>query len=122
MNQERIFLGIGGYVVALNRFDGHELWRTKLGGIWSSGFVTSVTLLDDLLYATSNGEITCLDPRTGEVKWHNGLSGLGTGFIAVAGGSSALAGAEQAAQTAHATAMAAATTAVIVASTTAASS
>lgn len=122
MDQERIFLGIGGHVVALNRFDGRELWRTKLGGMWSSGFVTSVTLLDDRLYATSNGEITCLDPRTGEVKWHNGLSGLGTGFIAVAGGSSALAGAEQAAQTAHATAMAAATTAVIVASTTASSS
>ncbi len=122
MDQERIFLGIGGHVVALSRLDGRELWRAKLGGMWSSGFVTSVTLLDGRLYATSNGEITCLDPETGAVKWHNGLSGLGTGFIAVAGGSSAPAAAEQAAQAAHTAAMAAATTAVIVASTTAASS
>ncbi len=83
--------------------------------MWSSGFVTCVPLLDGRLYATSNGEISCLDPGTGEVKWHNSLSGLRTGFIAVAGGNSAPAAAEQAA---HATAMAAATTAVVVASTT----
>lgn len=121
MFQDRIFLGVGGHVVALNVIDGHELWRIKLTGMWSSGFVTGVTLLEGRLYATSNGEITCLDPATGRVHWHNGLAGLGTGFIAVAGSDAS--GPAATSQTAQATtASTAAMAAAVIVTTTAATS
>ena len=84
MYSDRIFLGAGGHVVALDAATGHELWRTRVSGSWGSGYVTGVALVEGRLFATYNGEITCLDPITGNLLWHNGLSGLGTGFVSVA--------------------------------------
>ncbi len=115
MFQDRIFLGAGGHVVALAVATGQELWRTRLGGMFSSGYVTGVALLNGRLYATCNGEVSCLDPATGHIHWHNGLPGLGTGYVAVAG-EAADAAAHQQAATASAT-TAAATAAVVVATT-----
>lgn len=80
---DKIFVGIKGTVVALDRASGTELWRAKLSG---SDFVNVVLDGADLLAAT-RGEIYCLDTTTGATRWHNQLGGLGYGFVAIAGAS-----------------------------------
>ena len=79
-----VFIGIAGNVVALDRASGEEVWRSALKG---TDFV-NVALLDGDLYATARGELFCLDPATGHIRWQNPLKGLGRGLvtIAVAGG------------------------------------
>jgi outer membrane protein assembly factor BamB len=74
-----MFVGIKGTVVALNRGTGAILWQTKLKG---SEFVN---LVEDgaNIYATTHGEAFCLDPATGQIRWHNELKGLGTGLASL---------------------------------------
>jgi outer membrane protein assembly factor BamB len=68
-----IFVGIKGSVVALDRATGAIIWKTDLAG---SDFVNLVCDQANI-YATTRGEAFCLDPRSGEVRWHNPLKGLG---------------------------------------------
>jgi outer membrane protein assembly factor BamB len=75
-----LFIGIAGNVLALDRANGEEVWRSKLKGY---EFV-NVALLDGALYATAAGELFCLDPATGEFRWRNQLKGLGLGLISIA--------------------------------------
>jgi outer membrane protein assembly factor BamB len=56
------------------------LWRTKLK---SSDFV-NVVLDDNALYAASSGQLFCLDPATGTIRWRNKLAGLGWGLVTIA--------------------------------------
>ncbi|HYK90244.1 MAG TPA: hypothetical protein VE398_15825, partial [Acidobacteriota bacterium] len=44
----------------------------------------NVALSESELYAATKGELFCLDPATGHVRWHNPLKGLGRGLIAIA--------------------------------------
>jgi len=37
------------------------------------------------VYATGRGEIFCLDPTTGRIRWHNPLKGMGWGLCTIAG-------------------------------------
>lgn len=76
-----LFLGIGGYAVALDRRTGEERWRQKLK---SQSYVT-IAFDGHSLFAACAGELFCLDPATGEPRWHNKLPGLGTGLIAFGG-------------------------------------
>ena len=79
MKDNQIYLGAKGAVVALDRRDGHEIWRTQLKG---SGFV--LVLLDaDLVLAHSRGLLYALDPQTGSIVWENGLEGLGYGYATI---------------------------------------
>jgi outer membrane protein assembly factor BamB len=75
-----IFLGLRGYVVALDRETGEIVWSNdKL----KSGYTT--LLLDgDRLVASINGYMYCLDPFTGEVLWQNPLRGYGVGVTDLA--------------------------------------
>jgi len=75
-----LFIGIGGKVLALDRATGREIWRTDL---ISSDFV-NLTVDGGDLYAAAEGELYCLDPATGQIRWHNRLKGLGRGLIAIA--------------------------------------
>jgi outer membrane protein assembly factor BamB len=75
-----IFIGIAGTVVALDRSTGHEVWRSDLKG---SDF-TNVVLQDGNLYATTKGELFCLDPASGSIRWQNPLKGLGRGLVTIA--------------------------------------
>ncbi|MDX2039990.1 MAG: PQQ-binding-like beta-propeller repeat protein [Acidobacteriota bacterium] len=75
-----IYLGIKGAVIALNRANGQEIWRTTLKG----GDFVNIVLDGNHLYATTRGEIFCLDTKTGEPRWHNELKGLGLGLISIA--------------------------------------
>jgi outer membrane protein assembly factor BamB len=75
-----IFVGLRGYVVALDRDSGEVVWSNdKL----NSGYTT--LLLDgDRLIVSTNGYMHCLDPLTGEVLWQNPLRGYGTGVTDLA--------------------------------------
>jgi outer membrane protein assembly factor BamB len=77
---ELVFIGIKGSVVALNRATGAQVWADHLKG---SDFV-NVDVEDGKVYATTSGEIFCLDPLTGEGLWHNPLKGYGTGLATIA--------------------------------------
>lgn len=76
-----IYLGVKGSVMALNSANGQQLWTTSLKGM---DFV-NVVLDGNNLYATTRGEIFCLDPQTGIIRWHNPLKGYGWGLISIAG-------------------------------------
>ena len=79
-----VFIGISGSVLALDRNTGAEVWRAKL----KIGDFVNVVLLDGSLYATARGELFCLDPATGRLRWQNPLKGLGRGLITIATGGS----------------------------------
>jgi len=76
-----IYLGIRGSVIALNSANGEQLWATKLTG---SDFV-NVVLDGSNLFAATHGEIFCLEPRSGVIRWHNPLKGYGWGLVSIAG-------------------------------------
>ena len=44
---ERLYLGISGHVVCINKQDGSELWRTKL----KSSSITNVYYENNLVYS-----------------------------------------------------------------------
>jgi outer membrane protein assembly factor BamB len=83
-----VFVGLNGYVVALDRETGEIVWSND---DLKSGYVT--LLLDgDRLIVSTNGYIFCLNPLTGRIRWRNPMSGYGfgtpTSLISVRGQSS----------------------------------
>ena len=78
--KDLVLIGIAGTVVALDRSTGSEVWRCQLKG---NDFV-NVVLQDGDLYATTKGELFCLDPATGNIRWQNPLKGLGWGLVTIA--------------------------------------
>ena len=76
-----IYLGVKGSVVAMNSATGVIVWSTSLK---AAEFV-NVILDGNNLYATTRGEIFCLDPQAGGIRWHNPLKGYGLGLITIAG-------------------------------------
>ena len=83
--KDRLFIGIGGRVVALDPATGEELWRQKLA---TSGPAT-IAIVGEALYGAAAGELSRLDPATGRVLWTNKLERLGLGVVAFPGGSEA---------------------------------
>jgi outer membrane protein assembly factor BamB len=75
-----VFLGINGSAVALDETTGNQVWATKLKG---SDFVNLI-LNENKLYATTKGEIFCLDSGTGKILWQNPLRGMGHGLVCIA--------------------------------------
>ena len=76
-----IYLGVKGSVVAIDSATGQAVWSTELKG---AEFV-NVILDGNNLFATTRGEIFCLDPNGGGIRWHNPLKGYGLGLITIAG-------------------------------------
>jgi outer membrane protein assembly factor BamB len=73
--EQLVFVGLNGYVVALDRDTGGEVWSNNQ---LHRGYVT--LLLDhDRLIVSTNGYIYCLHPLTGEIVWHNPMRGYGLG-------------------------------------------
>ncbi|HVG53617.1 MAG TPA: PQQ-binding-like beta-propeller repeat protein [Vicinamibacterales bacterium] len=79
-----VFVGLKGFVVAIDRTTGDTLWSARLRG---SDFVT-VTVDDGAVFATTRGRLYRLDPATGDIMWSNTLPGLGYGIASIAGSSS----------------------------------
>jgi glucose dehydrogenase len=79
---ELLFVGTHGYVVAIHRFTGKEVWRASLPGTgWS---IVSMLVEDGVLYAATKGHVFALDPATGEIFWENALPGLGNDHACLA--------------------------------------
>lgn len=105
--------------MALSRADGQIRWTADLthGWLGSGGFVHLV-VDGDCVFASTQGEVYCLDAVTGNFRWCNGLKGCGLGIASMATASRnspADLGAQSAAQEQRQTA---ATTAAVVAATT----
>ena len=77
----KVYIGLKGAVVAVDRDGGQTIWQTELKG---SDFVT-VTLQDGDLFAAASGRVYRLDPSTGAILWVNELKGLGYGIVSIAG-------------------------------------
>jgi len=77
---KKLFIGIKGHVVCLDKKTGNELWRTKI----RSSAITNVIFDGDALYAYCNGHLFSLDPNTGDQLWENQLNGLGYGYCIIA--------------------------------------
>lgn len=77
---EKLFLGISGHVVCLNKNQGEEIWKTKI----KSSTITNVYHDGDKVFAYSGGHLFCLDPANGRVLWENPLKGLGYGTCIIA--------------------------------------
>ena len=77
-----LYIGIKSFVVALDRTSGAEVWRTQLPAKYrNSAMLLSVLHDGEGLFATLAGELFALNPKTGELLWHEPFKGLGTGFI-----------------------------------------
>lgn len=99
---DRLFIGIGGHIVAVDAASGTELWRTHLKG----SDVVTVSIAGNRVFGGTKGELFCVDTATGEILWNNKLKGLGTGIVAFGASGAEIAAAVAAAQ--HAAAAAAA--------------
>ena len=85
----RLFLGVGSSVVALDAATGQELWRTKL----KTAGITTVSLTGGALYGAAGGEVFRLDPASGAILWNNKLKGLGIGVVSFPGSNDSVAAA-----------------------------
>ena len=78
--QVLVFVGIKDSVLALDERTGDEVWRAELR---ASDYV-SVFWDGESLFAANSGEVWRLDPRSGQLIWHNELKGLGRGLVSLA--------------------------------------
>jgi outer membrane protein assembly factor BamB len=79
-----VFLGFNSRVAALNQDTGTLAWQWRASKPRSGGYVSLLLLDESRLIVSVNGYTYCLDPRTGEQRWYNELSGLGTGVTSIA--------------------------------------
>ena len=81
--RDYLFMGTHGYIVAMERESGREVWRTNLH---RTGWNVVTLLLDDdgILFAGTAGRLFALNPATGEIFWRNDLPGLGHGHVCLA--------------------------------------
>ena len=83
-NEELVYIGIKGKVVALSRATGEVSWSTDLdAGFLNNAFVHVVVDRGDV-FATTQGEVSCLDAATGRIRWQNPLKGYGLGIASIA--------------------------------------
>lgn len=99
-DEDALYIGIGGCVVALDAATGEERWRTK---VKSASFMT-IARAGERILAGANGELFCLDASNGAILWHNKLKGLGMGLISFGSGVEVTAAALAAARAASAAA------------------
>ena len=117
--ENRIYLGVGGYVVCLDKTTGEEFWRTPI----KRGQLTSIMIDGDVILAHSGGHLFGLKASSGTILWENPLKGLGYGYAIMASAAATSQTATAAASQIQAQAAAAAgATAAVAASTAAASS
>lgn len=69
---DRLYVGMSGVVLALDKNTGEEVWRTEIS---KGAFLNVVLLGKEVLVGATKGLI-CLDAQTGEVRWRNELRKL----------------------------------------------
>ena len=78
IQKDVLYIGIGRHVAAVKMSTGEELWRTRLK---MSASYTTICVRPEGIFAGANGHLFCLDPKTGDIRWHNTLDGLGHSII-----------------------------------------
>lgn len=78
---EKLFVGIKGHVICLDKETGRSIWTTKLR---TSSNVTNVHLEGNYLFAATKGHLYCLNIADGSEKWTNPLNGFGSGPCIIA--------------------------------------
>lgn len=73
---DKLFLGIKGRVVCIDKFSGNKIWDVKLK---STSGVTNILAEGDFLFVYSGGHLFCLNIYSGAIKWENKLKGMGYG-------------------------------------------
>ncbi len=85
MNPDSILLlAIKCSVLACERETGRRLWQTALKEDWTSSDFVSLVADEKRVFATTKGELFCLDLFTGLVLWQDGLKGTGYGVVSLA--------------------------------------
>ncbi len=77
-----VFVGLNGRVAALDRNTGIIIWKWRAPQP-SRGYVSLLLLDERQLIASINGYTYCLDPRSGEERWFNELTGFGCGVTSI---------------------------------------
>lgn len=77
---DKLFIGIQGHAVCLNKSSGEVLWKVKLKG----SSITNIYYTDGDVFAYANGHLFCLEAANGNIKWENSLKGLGYGPCIIA--------------------------------------
>lgn len=78
---QKLFIGIQGKAVCLDKATGDIIWSSKLK---SSSSVTNIYYENHQVFAYSGGHLFCLNAESGEIVWENGLSGYGFGACIIA--------------------------------------
>ena len=69
--------GDAQYLLALDRTDGHLLWKTKVGPAWNDKYLgprSTPTVDGDKVYVLSTeGDLFCVENSTGKVVWQRSL-------------------------------------------------
>ncbi len=82
-----LFVGGSGYVVALDKRNGHEVWRCNLKNTgWNPVQLQvdwNAALGHPVLIVGTQGKLFSVDVRTGKVVWKNGLKGMGYGPVSM---------------------------------------
>ncbi|MEI7947469.1 MAG: PQQ-binding-like beta-propeller repeat protein [bacterium] len=82
--EDMLFVGIKGRVLALDRNSGATLWETKVkGGAFGDSFV-NLFFDRGSVFAATQGVLFCLDATTGRIQWENPLKGCGYGIATLA--------------------------------------
>ena len=77
-----LFVGGFGYVTAMDKLTGEEVWRTSLPG---TGYrFVNLLIEDGAVFAASGGRLFSLSPDNGEIRWQNYMPGLGYDCFALA--------------------------------------
>ena len=94
---EKLFIGIKGHVICLNKETGKSIWTTKLKSLSN---ITNIHFDGSYIFACVKGYLYCLNPDDGSINWENPLNGLGSGpcIIASDGQSSAIVASDQVSQ------------------------
>ncbi len=73
--QKLLYVGTNRFVAAIDPGTGEERWRTKLPH--GSGTVVTLVIKGRNLFVGHAGHAYCLDKRSGEIVWENGLPKMG---------------------------------------------
>jgi outer membrane protein assembly factor BamB len=82
-----LVIGTNGYVAAIDRQSGAEIWRADISGNMFSGpgrNDVTVLVADGVVFAGSHGHLLRLDLQTGRELWRNELTGMGHDDVALA--------------------------------------
>ncbi|KAI8803050.1 quinon protein alcohol dehydrogenase-like superfamily [Cladochytrium replicatum] len=79
-----IFVGVLGYVYALEKSTGAILWSSTLSGTGFNPTIINPHPPTSSLLVSSGPNLRCLSAQTGGQKWENPLMGIGFGYSMVA--------------------------------------